>query len=67
MGITWKLKHGIKNLTLIISLFLIILVNQTTLAVGTDNSIDSSKIDAFINREIERLNIPGASVAIVKR
>ncbi|WP_400195185.1 serine hydrolase domain-containing protein [Lysinibacillus telephonicus] len=65
--ITRGLKHiGIRKLILIVSLFLIISVNQSTLAVGTGNSVDSSKIDAFINREIERLNIPGASVAIVK-
>ncbi len=33
---------------------------------STANNLDISKIDAFISHEIERLHIPGASLAIVK-
>ena len=33
----------------------------------TDNSLDTSAIEAFMAREIERLHIPGASLAIVKK
>ena len=33
---------------------------------STNGNIDISKIDEFMTNEIERLNIPGASLAIVK-
>jgi len=33
----------------------------------TDNSLDTSAIEAFMTKEIERLHIPGASLAIVKK
>ena len=33
---------------------------------STNNNLDISKIDEFMTNEIERLNIPGASLAIVK-
>lgn len=33
---------------------------------STNDSLDISKIDKFMENEIERLNIPGASLAIVK-
>jgi len=33
----------------------------------TDKALNISAIDAFMAKEIERLNIPGASLAIVKK
>ena len=33
---------------------------------STNDNLDISKIDEFMTNEIERLNIPGASLAIVK-
>ncbi|PEW92337.1 serine hydrolase [Bacillus cereus] len=50
-------------------LMLMISVNGVVFAndnESTNGSLDISKIDKFMTNEIERLNIPGASLAIVK-
>lgn len=51
---------------LFILLFFSISLNGRTLAAESQNHIDTTKIDEYINHELESLHIPGASIAIVK-
>ena len=64
MKISNLLKIG--KLTLVIVLFFITSLNGKTLAASDQNLLDTSKIDDYINHELENLNIPGASIAIIK-
>ncbi|AZV41595.1 serine hydrolase domain-containing protein [Peribacillus asahii] len=56
----------IGKLILIILFFFITSLNEKVLATENHNDVDISKIDEYMNNELERLNIPGASIAIVK-
>ena len=56
----------IGKLILIILFFFITPLNEKVLVTENHNDVDSSKIDEYMNNELERLNIPGASIAIVK-
>ncbi|WP_028391159.1 serine hydrolase domain-containing protein [Bacillus cihuensis] len=56
----------IRKLILIILFLFITLLNEKALATENHNDVDISIIDKYMNNELERLNIPGASIAIVK-
>lgn len=59
----------IGKIILISILMLMVGINKFVFAnenESTNDSLDISKIDKFMENEIERLNIPGASLAIVK-
>lgn len=64
-----KRQFTIGKMFVIAILMLMISVNGVIFAndnESTNVSLDISKIDKFMTNEIERLNIPGASLAIVK-
>ncbi|WP_439020413.1 serine hydrolase domain-containing protein [Bacillus thuringiensis] len=64
-----KRKFVIINIFFISILMLLISVNRVVFAnvnESTNGSLDISKIDKLMTNEVERLNIPGASLAIVK-
>jgi len=56
----------IGKLILIILLFFITSINEKALAAENHNDLDISKIDEYMNNELKRQKIPGASIAIVK-
>ncbi|WP_397538814.1 serine hydrolase domain-containing protein [Rummeliibacillus pycnus] len=51
---------------LIILLFFITSLDERALAAENHNDLDVSKIDEYMNNELKRQKIPGASIAIVK-
>lgn len=57
---------GVRKLVLFVLLLFTISLNGRTLAAESHNHIDTTKIDEYINHELESLHIPGASIAIVK-
>ncbi|PGU46870.1 serine hydrolase [Bacillus cereus] len=64
-----KRQSAIGKMFVIAILMLMISVNGVVFAndnESTNGSLDISKVDQFMTNEIERLNIPGASLAIVK-
>ncbi|MGE6402943.1 serine hydrolase domain-containing protein [Bacillus cereus] len=64
-----KRQSAIGKMFVIAILMLMISVNGVVFAndnESTNGSLDISKLDQFMTNEIERLNIPGASLAIVK-
>ncbi|MGE7624707.1 serine hydrolase domain-containing protein [Viridibacillus sp. NPDC096237] len=56
----------IVKFVLIILLFFLTSINEKTVEAENHNDLDISKIDEYINNELERQNIPGASITIVK-
>ncbi|MFJ8260978.1 serine hydrolase domain-containing protein [Rummeliibacillus sp. NPDC094406] len=56
----------IGKLILIILLSFISSLNEKALAAENHTNLDTSKIDEYINKELEKQHIPGASIAIVK-
>ena len=63
-------KQFVKGKIIVIAILMLLLsVNGDVFATNnesTNHNLDSSAIDEFMTKEIERLNIPGASLAIVK-
>ncbi|MGG0654975.1 serine hydrolase domain-containing protein [Rummeliibacillus pycnus] len=56
----------IGKLILILLMFIITSLNEKALAAENHNDLDVSKIDEYMNNELKRQKIPGASIAIVK-